>query len=323
MIARRAVPLAVMSVVSCLNLTALAQTYPSRPITMIVPFPPGGPTDAVGRIVAEQMKTSLGQSVVVENISGADGTIGVGRAVRARPDGYTVHIGIIASHVLNGAMYSLPYDVLHDVAPVSPLVRYPDFLFAAKTIPANDLGGLIAWLKNNPNKLAAGIDTAGTRVLTTLFQKEMHAQFTLVPYRGAAPTVQDLVAGRIDLFFNPPFHLPFVRDGSIKAYAVTSDMRSPLAPELPTFREVGLPAISYTGWYALFAPKNTPTSIVKQLNAAVVTALAEPTVRSRIADLNLEIFPREQQTPQTLAALQKADAEKWWPVMQELGVRAE
>jgi tripartite-type tricarboxylate transporter receptor subunit TctC len=224
---------------------------------------------------------------------------------------------------LNGAFYSLPYDVLNDFAPISPLVTTSVVFFARKMMPAKDLSELIAWLKTNPNKASVGTYTAGARLQTALFQKETGTQFIVVPYRGVAPAIQDLVAGQIDLSFAPPDYLPLVRAGSIKAYAVPSDRRLALAPEIPTFAEMGLPALSYSSWFGLFAPKGTPKDIIGKLNVAAVNALADPAVRSRLADLGGEIFPREQQTPEALGARVKADAEKWWPIIKELGIKAE
>jgi tripartite-type tricarboxylate transporter receptor subunit TctC len=301
---------------------AWAQTYPTRPITMIVPFSAGGPTDVVGRIVAERMRGSLGQPIIIENIGGADGSIGVGRAARARPDGYTIHIGVKAT-VMNGALYSLQYDVLNDFAPISALATGPNVLFSRKAMPARDLPELIAWLKANPNKASAGIVAANVRLITAVFQKETGTQITLVPYRGAAPAVQDLAAGQIDLLFGGPDQLPLMRAGSIKAYAVTSDTRLALMSDIPTFSEMGLPGLSWSVWYGLFAPKGTPRDIIGKLNAAAMEALADPSVRSRLADLGAEVFPREQQTPEALGALAKADAAKWWPIIKAVGIKAE
>jgi tripartite-type tricarboxylate transporter receptor subunit TctC len=300
---------------------AIAQTYPTRPITMIVPFAAGSSTDVGARVVAERMRKSLGQPVIVENVTGADGNIGVGRAARARPDGYTIDLGSMSTHVLNGAFYSLPYDVLNDFSPVSPLMTAPYILFARKTMPAKDLTELIAWLRANPGKASVGAATASVRLLAALFQKETRTQLTLVPYRGLA--VQDLVAGQIDLLFSTADQLPLVRAGSIKAYAVTSDTRLAAASDIPTFGEMGLPALSYSVWGALFAPKGTPRETIGKLNAAAVEALADPAVRSRLVELSVEVFPRERQTPEVLAALQKADAAKWWPIIKEFGIKAE
>jgi tripartite-type tricarboxylate transporter receptor subunit TctC len=302
---------------------AQAQTYPSRPITMIVPAPAGGPTDVTGRLVAERMRALLGQPVIIENVSGADGSIGTGRASRARPDGYTIDLGHKDTHVLNGAFYSLPYDVLNDFAPISPLITSSFVLYARKTMPVNDPNELIVWLKANPNKASMGVPSASGRLLAAFFQKETGTQFALVPYRGNAPAMQDLLAGQIDLVYGTPDQLPLMRAGSIKAYAVSSEMRMVLAPDIPTFAEMGLPALSWPFWFGLFAPKSTPKEIIGKLNAVVVKALADPAVRSRLADLGFEIVPREQQTPEALGALVKADAEKWWPIIKELGIRAE
>jgi tripartite-type tricarboxylate transporter receptor subunit TctC len=300
---------------------AWAQTYPARPITMIVPLAAGAALDATGRIMAERMRRPLGQPVIVENVSGAEGSIGTGRAARARPDGYTIVLGTMDTHVLNGALYSLQYDVLNDFAPVSPLGTGSFVLFTRKTMPAKDLNELIAWLKANPNKASAGITVGSVRLLTELFQKDTATRVALVPYRGGAPAVQDLVAGQIDLLFVVAFQLPLVRAGSIKAYAVTSNTRLALAPDIPTFAEMGLPALSYSEWVGLFAPRGTPRDIIGKLNTAAVEALADPAVRSRLADLG-EVFPREQQTPEA-CCLAKADAEKWWPIIKAAGIKAE
>jgi len=310
------------AVAPALSRVARAQTYPSRPITMIVPFPPGG-SDVVGRVIAERMRESLGQPIIIENVSGADGSIGTGRVARARPDGYTIDLGLVSTHVLNGAFYSLPYDVVSDFAPVAPLVTSPHFLFARKTMPAKDLNELIVWLKANPNKASAGIAATFYRLIAAFFQKQTGTQFTLVPYRGAAPAIQDLLAGQIDLLMLTQDRLPMVRAGSIKAYAVTSDTRLLAASDIPTFTEMGLPAFSYSSWYGFFAPRGTPKDIIGTLNAAAVEALADPAVRSRFVDLGVEIFPRDQQTPEALGALVKAGAEKWWPLIKELGIKAE
>jgi tripartite-type tricarboxylate transporter receptor subunit TctC len=302
---------------------ATAQVYPSRPITMIVPFAAGGPMDARGRVLAERMRKSLGHSIIIENVSGADGSIGVGRVARAKPDGYTICMGNDGSHLLNGAFYSLQFDVLNDFAPISPLVTFPLVLFARKTIPANDLTELIAWLKANPNKASAGVASTQFRLVTAFFQEQTGTQLTLVPYRSGSAAIQDLVAGQIDVTFGNQDQLPQMRAGSVKAFAVTSDARLAAAPDIPTFAERGLPAVSYSAWDGLFAPKGTPKNIIGRLNAAVAEALADPAVRSRLIDLGYDIFPREKQTPEALGALQKSDAEKWWPVIKQLGIKAE
>ena len=298
-----------------------AQAYPTRSITMIVPLGPGTPADALARVLAERMRGSLGQPIIIENVTGAGGSIGTGRAARAKPDGYTIELGISSTHVLNGAFYSLPYDVLNDFASIALLATSAMILCARKTMPAKNLNELIDWLRANPNKATVGIPLATWHLMTAVFQKVTATQLTFVPYRSRS--VQDLVAGQIDLLFVLPDTLPLVRDGSIKAYAVASDARLALAPDIPTFGEMGLPAVSYPGWFALFAPKGTPRDIISTLDAAAVEALADPVVRSRLVDLGLEIFPRERQTPEALAARVKADAEKWWPLIREFGIKAE
>jgi tripartite-type tricarboxylate transporter receptor subunit TctC len=290
---------------------------------MIVPLPAGGTLDVMGRILAERMRGALGQPVIVENVSGAGGSIGTGRVARATPDGYTIALGYLNTHVLNGAFYSLPYDVLNDFEPILPVAANPTVLFARKTMPANNLNELIVWLKANPNRAAAGFYSAGSNLLFAMLQKETGTQLTLVPYRGEAPAGQDLVAGQIDMY-NGLAQLPLVRAGSIKAYAVTGDTRYVAAPDIPTFAEMGLPALStYLIWCGLFAPGGTPKDVVGKLNEAAAGGLADPAVRSRFADLGLEVFPRERQTPEALSAMQKADAKKWWPLIREFGIRAE
>jgi tripartite-type tricarboxylate transporter receptor subunit TctC len=301
---------------------AWAQAYPSRPITMVVAFAAGGSTDVIGRILAERMGRSLGQTVIIENVSGANGSIGTGRTARARPDGYTISLGPMDTHVLNGAFYSLQYDVLNDFAPVSPIASFPFFLYARKMAPADDFRELIAWLKGN-SKASVGFGVVSNRLLAAFFQRETKTQFTLVPYRGTAPTMEDLIAGQIDLSFNTPDQLPLIRAGSIKAYAVTSYTRMPLAPDIPTFRELGLPSLSFSDWFGLFAPRGTSRDIITKLNAAVVESLADPTVQSRLVELGQQLIPRARQTPEALAEMAKADAEKWWPLIKEFGIKAE
>jgi tripartite-type tricarboxylate transporter receptor subunit TctC len=304
---------------------AIAQAYPSRAIALIVPFAAGGAGDAGMRIMAERMRRSLGQPIIIENVSGADGSTGSARLARARPDGYTIEYGVMATHVLNGAFYSLPYDVINDFAPIALVYRSAaPIIVGRQTLPANDFRELMVWLKANPNKASMAVVNVGTRLLATVLQQQTGTQFTLVPYRGSAPAAQDLVAGQIDLLIDFPFtSLPLVRNGSIKGYASTGDKRSSQAPDIPTFAEMGFPALTYFQWSALFAPRGTPREVVDKLNVAVVEALADPVVRVRITELGYEIFPREQLTPEALAAMQKADAEKWWPIMKAAGIKAE
>jgi tripartite-type tricarboxylate transporter receptor subunit TctC len=323
MTSRHAFAFAVLVAVSSLSAAALAQTYPSRPITMIVPFPAGGTYDAIARVVAEDMRGSLGQPIIVENITGAGGSIGVGRAANAVPDGYRLVLGGSNTHVLNGALYSLRYDTPKDFVPIAPLGTVPLVLFARKAIAASDLKQLIAWVKANPKSASAGYSAASGHLLAAFFQKEIGTQFTLVPYRGGPPARQDLVAGQIDLLFDDTTQLPLMRAGQIKAYAVASDTRLALAPEVPTFVEMGLPALSYSGWFGLFAPRGTPRDIIDKLSPAVVGALADSSVRFRLADIGVEVLPRERQTPDALRALVEAGIAKWWPIIKELGIKGE
>jgi tripartite-type tricarboxylate transporter receptor subunit TctC len=299
-----------------------AQSYPTRPITMIVPSTVGGTTDSIGRIIAERMREKLGRPIIIENIGGADGSIGAGRAARAKPDGYTIDIGVLGNHVLNGAFYSLNYDLLNDFAPISPLTTGPYFLYAKKTVPARDLTELMAWLKSNP-KVSAGTASVGTRLVTAVFQRETGTRLAVIPYRSSAAVSQDLMGDQIDISFNTSDGLPLVRTGSLKAYAATSNTRLTVAPDIRTFAELGFPKVSFSSWTGLFAPKGTPKDIIGKLNAAAVAALADPAVRSRLADLGMEIFPPEQQTPEAFGTLVKADAERWWPIIKELGIKAE
>jgi tripartite-type tricarboxylate transporter receptor subunit TctC len=302
---------------------ASAEIWPSRPITMIVPFPAGGNVDVTGRVLAERMRASLGQPVIIENVAGANGSIGVGRVARAQPDGYTIDLGFLGGHVQNAALYALQYDVLHDFQPISPVVATPYIIFARKTLPANDLNELIAWLKANSGKATAATTTVGVQLIIALFQKETGTHFAVVPYRGTAQSMQDLVGGQIDLSFDLPVQLSLVRAASVKAYAVTSGTRLAAAPDIPTVAEMGLPALSASTWFGLFAPRGTPMEVIGKLNAATVEALADPALQSRFAALGLEIFPREQQTPEALRAFQKAEIEKWWPVIRAANVKAE
>jgi tripartite-type tricarboxylate transporter receptor subunit TctC len=303
---------------------ARAQSYPARPITMIVPFPAGGAADVIARIMAERMQGPLGQPVIIENIGGADGSLGVGRTARAQPDGYSICLGIDATFVLNAGFYSLPYDVLNDLVPISALATNCTVLVGRKTMPAENLSELIAWLKSHPNEASAGMNTLAFRLVAALFQKQTGTQFTIIPYRAASSLVADLVAGQIDLVIGTmTTHLPLLRAKSEKAYAVASETRSLVAPDIPTFAEMGLSMATPSNWYALFAPRGTPKDIIGKLSAAAVEALAEPAVRSRLVELGYEIIPRERQAPEALAALQRADADKWWPIIKELGLKVE
>jgi tripartite-type tricarboxylate transporter receptor subunit TctC len=307
--------------------SALAQPYPSRPVTLIVPFGAGGPSDAVARILAEPMRASLGQPVLIENVTGAAGTIGVGRAVRAAPDGYTVSFGNWPTHVVNGAIYQLPYDLLTDFAPVARLSSNPYVVVARKDLPASNLKELIAWLKANPDKATEGTAGSGTgqHVSGVYFQSVTGTRFQFVPYRaGSSDIMRDLVAGHIDFTFDQAISaLPHVRNGSVKAYAVTSPTRLAAASEIPSIDEAGAPGVYIATWSGLWVPKDTPAEAIQKLGAAAMAALADPTVKARLGGLGQEIPPREQQTAQALAVHHKAEIEKWWPLIKAANIKAE
>jgi tripartite-type tricarboxylate transporter receptor subunit TctC len=306
---------------------AWAQSYPSRAVTLIVPFGAGGPADTIGRIVAEGMREPLGQPVIIENVVGASGTIGVGRVAAAAAEGYTSVLGNWATHVLNGAMFALRYDLVGDFEPVALVSSDPLLIVARKSMPANDLKEFIAWLKANPGQVTQGTTGAGgiSTVGGLFFQRATGTQFRFVPYRGGlGPAMQDLVAGQIDFMIDTAANsLPQVRAGTIKAYALTAKTRLPAAPDIPTVDEAGLPGLYALNWQAVFVPKGTPKDVVTRLNSAIVTALGDATVRRRLTGIGQEIFPPEQQTPEALAAYQKAEIEKWWPIVKEANIKAE
>jgi len=305
---------------------AAAQTYPARPVTMIVPLATGGSTDTIARIVAEGMRASLGQPVIVENVAGAGGTIGVGRLARAASDGYTIGIGQWGTNMANGVIYSLQYDLLGDFEPVALIASQPLLIAARKTMPANNLKELIAWLKGNGDRTTEGNSGIGTptHVAGILLQNTLGLHWQMVPYRSAGLSMQDLMAGQIDILLDTPAtSMPQIAAGNIKVYALTAKERLAIAPDIPTVDEAGLPGFYFSFWHAIWAPKGTPKPIVAKLNAAVVSALADPAVHKRLTDIAQDIFPREDLTPEALYAYHKSEIEKWWPIIRAANIKAE
>ena len=305
---------------------ASAQAYPNKPITIVVPFAAGGPSDALARILGDRMKATLGQSFVIENVTGAGGSIGVGRAVRAPADGYTISFGHLGTHVANQAIYPLPYDILTDLDPVVLLPSNPMVMVSRNSLPAKSLQELLAWLKANPDKATAGTAGAGSgsHIGGVYLQNLTGLRLQFVPYRGTAPALTDLVAGQIDIIVDQASNsMQQIRFGSIRPYAVTDRKRLSAAPDIPTVDEAGLPGFYMTLWNGLWVPKGTPKEVVNRLNAAVVEALADPAVRSRLVDLGLEIPERDQLTPEALGAWHKAEAGKWWPIIKAANIKPE
>jgi len=304
---------------------ASAEDYPSRPITMIVPFAAGGPTDVIARLMAQQMGNTLGQNVAVEDITGAAGTIGVGRVAKAAPDGYTIGIGHWSTHVANGAIYTLPYDLLNDLEPIALLPSNPMLIVTGTATPAKTLKELVAWLKDRPGATigTAGVGS-GSHIAGVYFQSFAGTHLQYVPYRGTDPALIDLMAGRIDVMFDQVSEaIQKLQAGQIKAYAVTAKNRLPSLPDIPTVDEEGMKGLYVNIWYGLWAPKGTPKDIIAKLTGAAAKAMADPTVQKRFTDLALDMPPPDQQTAQALGALQKAEIEKWWPIIKAAGIKAE
>jgi tripartite-type tricarboxylate transporter receptor subunit TctC len=305
---------------------AFAGDYPDHPITMIVPLAPGGSTDALGRIIAKSMSVTLGQTVVVDNVSGAAGVVGVTRGERATPDGYTIQWGMWGTNMANGAIYPLDFDLLNDLEPIGLAATQPFFIDARKNFPANNLKELVAWLKANPGKATMGTSGVGSpsHVAGVLMEQLVGAKWQMVSYRSAGLAQQDLLAGFTDLQLDTPaVSLPHVKAGALKAYAVTAKQRIDVAPDIPTTDEAGLPGFYFSFWHAMWAPKGTPKPIIAKLNAALVAALADPETHQRLLDLAQIIYPRDQQTPEALHAFQKAEIDKWWPIIKAAGIKAE
>jgi tripartite-type tricarboxylate transporter receptor subunit TctC len=304
---------------------SFAQVFPAKPITMVVPVPAGGALDTNARLVAEGMRAALGQPVVIENVTGASGSIGTGRVARAAPDGYTLIYGANVTHVLNGAVYNLNYDVVADFEPVALIGWTPWLIVGKKDLPASDLKGLIAWLKANPDKGTCGTAGPGSpsHIAGVLFQQVTGTRFQFVPYRGVAPVIPDLVGGNIDIaILDPITTLPQIRAGRIKAFAMLAKQRTANAPDIPTVDEGGAPGVYMEPWQAIFAPKGTPKDVIARLNAAVVSALADPNIRKKFSEQSYELAPREQQTSEYLAKFQKAEIDRWWPIIKAAGIKA-
>ena len=303
--------------------SAQAQTFPSRQITLVVPFPPGGSTDAIARIMAERMRSLLGQPVIIENVGGAGGSIAVGRVARAAPDGYMIDIGQWDTHV-GSIIYNLNYDLQKDFTPIGLMSVNPQLLVAKKALPADDLKGLVAWMKANPGKITFVNQNAAAQVSGILFEQATGQKVQFIPYRGAGPAMTDLISGQVDLLVvQAAAALPQVRAGTIKAIANLSPRRSQAVPDIPTSDEGGVPGLYMSGWFGFFAPKNTPNDVIAKLNGAMVQALADPAVRARFTQLGLDVASREQQTPEGLAAFHKAEIEKWWPIIKAAGIKTQ
>lgn len=321
------VRLAFVLLLSCLTGAVQAEPdYPARPITMIVPVSAGGPTDAIARTLAAHMQTTLGQPVVVENVTGGAGTVGVARVVRAAADGYTIGIGLTSTHVFNGAIYALPFDLVNDFQPIAAVATNPQIIVSRTGVPAQDLRGLIEWLRTNPDQATMATIGPGSpaHIAGVLFEQLTGTRLRFIPYRGGAPGMQDLLAGHIDLMIpQPSLALPQIRAGKIRAYAVTAKTPLRLAPDIPSVDEAGAPGLHVAIWHGLWAPKNTPADIVAKLDTAVVSALADPGVQKQLAAMGQDIPPREQQSPSGLRAFQQAEIDRWWPIIKAANIKAD
>ncbi|KRR28260.1 tripartite tricarboxylate transporter substrate binding protein BugD [Bradyrhizobium retamae] len=305
---------------------AAAQNFPSRPVTIIVPFSAGGPSDAMARILAERMKVTLGEQVLVENVTGAAGSVGVGRAVRSPPDGYTISFGHLGTHVANGAIYKLGYDLITDLEPVALLPSNPMIIVSKKAVPATSLKEFVAWLKAQPTSATAGTAGAGSgsHIAGVYFENVTGIKLQYVPYRGTGPAMNDLVAGQIDMIVDQTSNsIGQVRAGNIRAYAITDSKRVESASDIPTVDEAGLPGFHMTLWSGLWVPKDTPKDVIAKLNAATVEALNDPAVRKQLENLGLQMPPKDKLTPEALGAWQKAEIAKWWPMIKAANVKVD
>jgi tripartite-type tricarboxylate transporter receptor subunit TctC len=322
---RRAV-LAALVATLVFGVSARADDFPSHPITIMVPFAAGGPSDAMARILGDRMKTVLGQPLVIENVTGAGGSIGVGRVVRSPADGYTIGFGHLGTHVANGAVYKLGYDLVADLEPIVMLPSNPMIVVSKNAVPAKTLSELLAWLRSRPEPVTAGTAGlgSGSHIAGLYFENATGIKLQFVPYRGTAPAMNDLVAGQIDLIIDQTSNsINQVRAGTIRAYAVADDKRVESAPTIPTTDEAGLPGFHMTLWSGLWAPKGTPKAIVAKLNAAAVDALNDPVVQKQFENLGLQMPPENQLTPQALGDWQKAEIAKWWPMIKAAHIAVE
>ena len=302
---------------------ASAQAYPSRSITIVVPFPPGGSTDVVARIMAEHMRPLLGQPVIIENIGGAGGSIALGRVAGAAPDGYTIDLGQWDTHV-GGVIYALNLDLEKDFEPIGLISINPQLMVGRKNLPVDDLKGLVAWMRANPGRVTLVNQTAAAQISGLLLQRLTGTQLQLIPYRGAGPAMTDLLSGQVDLMVaQAAVVIPHVRAGAVKSIANLSPRRSDALPDIATSDESGVPGLYASGWFGFFAPKGTPRDAVARLNGAIMQVLGDRAVSARFAELGLDVASREQQTPEALAAFHKAEIEKWWPIIKSANVKAE
>jgi tripartite-type tricarboxylate transporter receptor subunit TctC len=305
---------------------AFADTFPSRPITIVCPFAAGGATDVMARVVADPMSKALGQTIIVEDLTGAAGAIGVAKVVRSPADGYTLSVGTLTTHVLIGGLYKLDFDLLNDLTPIAELGYEPLLICVKNSLPAKNLQELIAWLKANPGKASVGIPGVGStgNLAGISFQKMTGTTFQFVPYRGDGPAVQDMMAGQIDMMIEPSSNFTAqVLAGTIRAIAVPAKTRMTSLPDVPTTDEAGLPGFYASIWFGLWAPKATPKDVIAKLNSATVAALADPNVKDRLAKLGQTVSSRDMQTPEALGKFQKAEAAKWWPVIKDANIKVD
>ena len=320
-------------VVSCASVFAFAagsiataQTYPAKPITIVVPFSAGGPTDTLARLIGERMRKALGQTILIDNTLGAGGTIGTGKVVKAPPDGYMISIGHWGTHVVNGVYYTLPFNLLTDFEPVAMIATNPQVIISNNAVPAKTLKDLNAWIIANGPKALMGTGGIGgaSHMAAIYYGNRIGVKFQYIPYKGGAPALVALLGGEINLYVTQVSNIAsHIKAGKVRAYAVTDPKRQPAAPDIPTVDEAGLPGLHTAIWHGTWLPKGTPKDVVMKLNAAIVETLADPGIKVRFAELGQEIPPREQQTPEALFAHHKAEIDKWFPIIKAAGLKAE